>query len=334
MNEPKIHLENIHPSAPKPSKRKKKTKKTKQVETSSRKIPFKKRSYQNGLTIFFYGFFVVVIFMVIMILGRLDTIVSVANEKAIDPSKLVAEMKAGEAASDMVVYEGEQWLATYFTSPANNELAMTQRKEQLEGHIAEGIRIDGVEGPTDGVQQQIKSVSYIHQEVAGKQGKEVMYRTLYDVVMLENQKQKTLQIALYGLYKDGQFLLVQLPEYLNTAKSTTPDRNVQNPEAYFVKDGNEIEDGKEKGNIELFIQKYLELYCKNDANLYLVSAVRGLDQATLEGATINQLVKKNGVIYVQGTYSFSYTKGATHSSYFSLEMRQNKDSYFVEKMNE
>ncbi|RQW65319.1 hypothetical protein DUK53_16980 [Listeria sp. SHR_NRA_18] len=334
MNEPKIHLENIHPSAPKRPKRKKKQKQIKNTEISSRGIPFKKRFFQNALTVFFYGLFAVFLFTNIMVLGRLDTIVSVANEKAIDPEKLLAEMKAGEAASDMVTYEGEQWLALYFTSPVNTEVAVTQRKEKLESHVAEGVRIDGVDGQTDGVQQHVQKVSYIHQEVAGKQDKDILYRTLYEVVMSENKQTKKLQVALYGVYKEGQLVIVQLPEYLNMTKSTTPSRAVQNPENYFVKDGNAIEDGKEKSNIESFIQKYLELYCKNDANLYLVSAVKGLDQATLEGATIDQLVKKGDVVRVQGTYTFSYTKGAPHTSYFSLEMRQNKDSYFVEKMNE
>ena len=43
---------------------------------------------------------------------------------------------------------------------------------------------------------------------------------------------------------------------------------------------------------------------------------------------------KNDMYLVEGTYSFKYGEGASFDSFFSIELKQNKDSYFVTKFNE
>ncbi|EAE8754461.1 conjugal transfer protein [Listeria seeligeri] len=332
MNEPKIHFENIHPSAtPKKKNTKKKQTKKQEEVPSSRKIPFKRRWFQNGLTVFFYTLFISLTLVLLMTYGRLNTIVDVANSKAIDPNDLTTSIKAEQKEGDLISYDGKKWLETFFSNPQDDQ-AIEARTNTLKQNLASGVDENFLTSTNSEVKREAIVVDLVNQQVTTEEGKKSLYRTVYDVRFREDGQTKETEIALYAVYQSGQSIFIQLPEYLNTKENKTPKTNVENKEDYFTKKGKEL-DAEEKQKVEAFSQKFLELYCKNDPNLYLVSAVQGLDGGTLQNATITNAVKNGKEITVQGTYTFTFTENAPQTSYFTFQMRQNKDSYFVNKMN-
>ncbi|MBC1483995.1 conjugal transfer protein [Listeria sp. FSL L7-1509] len=332
MNEPKIHLENIHPSAPPKKKNtKKKPNKKQEEKPSSRKIPFKRRWFQNGLTVFFYTLFITLTLVLLMTYGRLDTIVDVANSKAIDPNDLTTSIKAEQKEGDLVAYDGKKWLQTFFSNPSEDK-AVDERLNQLKRNLASGVDVNFLSNTASDVKRDGIVVDVVNQQVTTEEGKKSLYRTVYDVRFQENGQTKETEIALYAVYQSGQSIFIQIPEYLNTKENKAPKTSVENKEDYFTKKGTEL-DADEKQKVEAFSQKFLELYCKNDPNLYLISAVQGLDGGTLQNATITNVVKNGKEITVQGTYTFTFTENAPQTSYFTFQMRQNKDSYFVNNMN-
>ncbi|MBC1572765.1 conjugal transfer protein [Listeria sp. FSL L7-1426] len=332
MNEPKIHFENLHSGATKEKKRTKKAKRKEQIEApSNRKITFKRHWFANGLTVFFYSLFLIITVVLLMTYGRLDTILDVANQKAINPDDITTKIKAQQKEGDLVTYDGKKWLQMFFSNP-NTDKAIEERSNKLKKVLASGVDVNFLTSTSSEVKRESISVEVINQQITTKKGYETVYRTVYDVSFLENGKMKEMQTALYAVYRENQSVIIQLPEYLNSEENKRPKTSVENKEDYFTKSGEELA-ADEKQRVEAFSQKFLELYCKNDSNLYLISAVQGLDDATLNSATITNIVKNENEITVQGNFTFSFTENATQTSYFTFQMRQNKDSYFVDKMN-
>ncbi|TYV31026.1 conjugal transfer protein [Listeria monocytogenes] len=332
MNEPKIHFENLHSSATKQKKQPKKTRKKEQVETpSSRKITFKRRWFANGLTVFFYTLFIVITVVLLMTYGRLDTILNVANQKAVNPNDITEKVKEQQKEGDLVAYDGKKWLQTFFSNP-NDDKAIEERSKSLKKTLASGVDINFLTSTSSDIKREAITVDLINQQVTTKEGSDTLYRTVYDVSFLENGQKKETEIALYAIYREKQTIIVQLPEYLNTEENKQPKTNVEDKEDFFLKEGQEVT-ADEKQRVEAFSQKFLELYCKNDSNLYLISAVKGLDGATLQSAAITNIVKNGKEITVQGNFTFAFTENANQTSFFTFQMRQNKDSYFVDKMN-
>ena len=92
---------------------------------------------------------------------------------------------------------------------------------------------------------------------------------------------------------------------------------------------------EEETKIQNFLNQFFELYVTNDSKLELISNVQGLSDGELIEVTLKNAVKtKNDMYLVEGTYSFKYGEGASFDSFFSIELKQNKDSYFVTKFNE
>lgn len=266
-----------------------------------------------------------------MTYGRLDTIVDVANSKAIDPNDLTASIKAEQKEGDLVAYDGKKWLQTFFSNPSEDK-AVDERLNQLKRNLASGVDGNFLSNTASDVKRDGIVIDVVNQQVTTEEGKKSLYRTVYDVRFQENGQTKEIEIALYAVYQSGQSIFIQIPEYLNTKENKAPKTSVGNKEDYFTKKGTELA-ADEKQKVEAFSQKFLELYCKNDPNLYLISAVQGLDGGTLQNATITNVVKNGKEITVQGTYTFTFTKNAPQTSYFTFQMRQNKDSYFVNNMN-
>ncbi|ECJ9747804.1 conjugal transfer protein [Listeria monocytogenes] len=332
MNEPKIHFENLHSGTTEKKKKTKKTRKTEQVEIpSSRKITFKRHWFANGLTVFFYSLFIIITVILLMTYGRLDTILNIANQKAVNPNAITEKVKNQQKEGDLVAYDGKKWLQTFFSNPSD-EKAIEERSNRLKRILASGVDINFLTSTSSDIKREAITVDVINQKVTTKEGSDTLYRSVYDVSFLENGKKKETEIALYAIYRENQTIIIQLPEYLNTEENKQPKTNVEDKEDFFLKDGQEVT-ADEKQRVEAFSQKFLELYCKNDPNLYLISAVKGLDGATLQSATITNIVKKGKEITVQGSFTFAFTENANQTSFFTFQMRQNKDSYFVDKMN-
>lgn len=332
MNEPKIYLENIHSSTPEPKKKKPKEKKQKEASPSSRKIPFRKKSYENGLTIFLYSLFILAVLIGIMNIGRMNTFIDMANRKTIDPTQLVSKIKQDEGAGKVVAFQGQEWLKLFFSSP-KEEGAIKIRAKELASYVASDVDLERASSLGEKSDRSLQAVSVIDQQEENHSGKPKLYRTLYSVTFKEGGKPITIQIRLTAVYQKAKMFLVELPAYTNTERNKHVRMASPYSEEELWKQGKEVT-ATENKQIQKFVQQFFPLYVRNDSNLGLISSVSGLGNATFETATIDNVVRQGSTYAVQGTYTFYYTKGVSYTSQYSMELRQNNGSYYVEKMNE
>lgn len=81
-----------------------------------------------------------------------------------------------------------------------------------------------------------------------------------------------------------------------------------------------------------FMELFFKNYTTSQANLDLISSgIKSIGGATFKSLDYTYFKEKDGKIlaYAQITLDVA---GTTHSENFSFELRQDKDSYFVEKM--
>ncbi|MHC5253147.1 conjugal transfer protein [Listeria kieliensis] len=329
MNESKINFDNLNQSAPKKKKEKKKKKST--VEPSTRKIPLRKRRFQNGLTVFFYTLFIVMGITILMVIGRYNNVISLANKKEVSETEILQKVEGGQTNADFVSFQGKQWLEQLFTTPTNDK-EKEERTKLLENALASDLSLSTIDPVRGEAKTTVKKVESIGQTSDITKGKTI-YRTLYDVTFQDQDQVKQVQVALNAIYVQRQMVVIQYPEFVNISSNQTTGNKVRGYENVFKIQGSDVS-SEEKNKIESFVKRFLTLYCKNDANLNLISAVSGLDGGQFQSATLTNVVTKKDRIYVQGTFSFSYSGDAVFTSKLVLEMRKNKDSYFVEKMNE
>jgi len=97
-------------------------------------------------------------------------------------------------------------------------------------------------------------------------------------------------------------------------------------------DNDEIGEGKRKKLVS-FLELFFKNYTTSQANLDLISKdIKSIGGATFKSLDYTYFKEKDGKIlaYAQITLDVA---GTTHSENFSFELRKDKDSYFVEKMD-
>lgn len=329
MNEPKISLDPVE-SAPTTKKGKRK-KKGASVPPSSRQLPYHRKWFQRGYTLLFYSVIAAIILVLLLTLGRYDRLTTLANQKAIDPADFARQVQTEAQVGDTVAFDGQKWLTVLYTSPTSEN-----EKKQREKRLSQGMsttldhRVMDY-GMTD-KKRVVQAISIVKQTTTHPKGRPVLYRTVYQVTFTEQGKKKEEEVRLSLTHEGGQTQVVLFPEVMNETKTNPrPPTSSYKAEDFYV-DGKELDEEAQR-RVQKFVEQYFTLYCRNDANLGLISAVQGLDGATFASASLDHVVWQKNTIVVQGTYTYTYTKGLPNTTAFTMRMKQNKDSYYVTQMN-
>ncbi|WP_088840974.1 conjugal transfer protein [Listeria sp. ILCC797] len=331
MSEPKLHFDPDRPEG-KPAKKGKSTTKSSKERRSTRQIPMHRHRLQNGLTIFFYVLFTLFFIVIVMNVGRMNTVIDLANKKEVKANDIAAEIQQSQQIGKIVSFEGNKWLQTFFTH-SKNQAEQDKRVKQLNAHLSGSLEISGFDISGKDTVRSVKQVQEIKQETVSHLKEITVYKTTYDVQFVEQNHDRNVQVVLYGIYQDDKMKLIQIPEYLNANKDTGESHKAPYTSEDLEVKG-EVISGAEKTKMTQFVEKFLALYCRNDSNLNLVASVQGIDGGTFQTATLTNSVRKNGKVVVQGTYTFYFQESSAYTSAFTLEMRENKGSYFVDKMND
>ncbi len=324
---PTINFDALSQQKPteKPKKQKKRKKKEKPTE-NTRDLRFEQRKLGNYLTFFFFSLFFAMAVVLLMVNSRLGEITKVAHTKAVNTEEIALKVQEETSQVDSIVYQGEQLLNLLF-SFETGEQAQQKRKENIQPYLAKNLSSDTLLFSQNNTFREVKQIAFIQSKALGNK----KYSLLYAVGYTEKEKPYNVNVELVVSYKNKQFQLINKP-IITTLKKPQKEATDYYEEGNFYQKGEEVS-SKEEESIQAFLQSYFEMYVSNDERLSLISNVSGLGTGKFNGFTMNNLVKVGKETYsVQG--EFSFINGTSQlSSPFSLQLKVNKDSYFVEKFN-
>lgn len=315
------------PEVKKESSKKKQKKKKKEPE-STRSIRFVRRKVSNYITYFFYTSFILMILVSFSLLSKMNYLTSVAQQKAINPTKIAEEVQTINTDKEEVNYHAKEFIKILFTADKDT---YKSRQERLTRMIAPGLDQARFNRATESTKRTLQSAELVNSHVIEKNN-QALYSVTFSVSFIENGESYETELTIPCSYKNKQFLVANYPTYLNTEPSVNEKKNtyVYNEGIYYT-DGDPVTDVEQK-KIDLFLTDFFKLYVKNDENLKLISNVTGLKKATLVNVKPQNFVEKKNKIIVEGLYTFYYQKGNEISSFFSVQLIKTKDSYFVENI--
>nr|WP_216696341.1 conjugal transfer protein [Enterococcus innesii] len=308
----------------KKSKRRKKEK----IERSTRSIRFEKRGIRSYLTIFFWTVFLFSLGMNIMNFTRFNYVLDLANKnlaQAEDSGQGVTEtMNQSEAQ-----FYSKNFIRLLFTIDETNR---ESRSEKLQSQLATNLNVMNFASQNSETKQNVSRIDLISSQIE-KSGKDTLFEFTYEVTYETPDKSVTTQLKLETSMENGDFKVVNYPTYLNIQPSENGQSNTYayDQSRYFTK-GTEV-DSAEKDSIEAFISDFFKLYVTNDPNLKLISNVQGINAESLNNLNVQNIVEKNGMYVVEGTYSFSYVENSELTSYFHVQIEKTTDSYFVKGLS-
>ena len=130
--------------------------------------------------------------------------------------------------------------------------------------------------------------------------------------------------------KDGKYYVSGLPWFSPVSDFKADGVDKENHVSLVAND--EMEEGKRKKLVS-FLELFFKNYTTSQANLDLISnGIKSIGGATFKSLDYTYFKEKDGKIYAYAQITLDVA-GTTHSENFSFELRQDKDSYFVEKMD-
>lgn len=225
----------------------------------------------------------------------------------------------------------------------------TDRKlEQfLDGYVARYFTYNSQAGSSDddvsklnnyyGSVPDVKNQGQLKQEMSvvsarmltAKDGIAV-YRVVYDTKKDDKSQRVGIEFSIPYGEKDGKYYVAGLPWFSPVSDFKADGVDKDSMVSLIAKD--ELEEGKRKKLIS-FLELFFKNYTTSQANLDLISKdIKSIGGATFKSLDYTYFKEKDGKIlaYVQVTFE---VVGTTHSENFSFELREDKDSYFVEKMD-
>ena len=225
----------------------------------------------------------------------------------------------------------------------------TDRKlEQfLDGYVARYFTYNSQAGSSDddvsklnnyyGSVPDVKNQGQLKQEMSvvsarmltAKDGIAV-YRVVYDTKKDDKSQRVGIEFSIPYGEKDGKYYVAGLPWFSPVSDFKADGVDKDSMVSLIAKD--ELEEGKRKKLIS-FLELFFKNYTTSQANLDLISKdIKSIGGATFKSLDYTYFKEKDGKIlaYVQVTFEVA---GTTHSENFSFELREDKDSYFVEKMD-
>lgn len=318
--------------AKKKPKKEKKVKKEKEVNTRS--IRFARRTVGNWLSFFFFTLFIIQSVVLIMYFNRLDIIAGVAISEKIDPTEIVTDVQKTVLQADQIKYEGQNFLETLINFSIDTD-KQKEREEKLTNYLPAGMRVNELGIRDSKFDRVLNNVNFVKLKEDKSVELENVYLLYHDISFTENSQLTRAQVIVPVQYKNQKLTVLNK---LSLTNLTVVDNDEQalidyKQERFFSK-GTAVTT-EEETKIQNFLNQFFELYVTNDSKLELISNVQGLSDGELIEVTLKNAVKtKNDMYLVEGTYAFKYGEGASFDSFFSIELKQNKDSYFVTKFNE
>ena len=225
----------------------------------------------------------------------------------------------------------------------------TDRKlEQfLDGYVARYFTYNSQAGSSDddvsklnnyyGSVPDVKNQGQLKQEMSvvsarmltAKDGIAV-YRVIYDTKKDDKSQRVGIEFSIPYGEKDGKYYVAGLPWFSPVSDFKADGVEKDSMVSLIAKD--DLEEGKRKKLIS-FLELFFKNYTTSQANLDLISKdIKSIGGASFKSLDYSYFKEKDGKIlaYVQVTFEVA---GTTHSENFSFELREDKDSYFVEKMD-
>ena len=314
----------------KKAKKEKPQKKKKQKEVgSTRSIRFVKRKVSNFITYFFYTSFLLMVVVSFLLLSKMSYLTNIAEQKAISPTKIAEEVQLVNSQKEEVVYHAKEFVKVLFTFDKTNQ---KEREEILSQYLVRGLNQSQFTNAIGEGSRTIESIELLNSRISEKQ-EDLLYNVTFSVRFKENDEPYQTEITLTCSYQNNDFKIVNYPTYLNSKNS---ENKKENPSYYtdndFYTEGQPIRD-EDKEKVTNFVTDFFKLYAKNDENLKLISNVKGLEKATMKNVTIKNIVEKNEQLVVEGIFTFTYQESSENSSFFRLQLRKTKDTYFVESIS-
>ena len=156
-----------------------------------------------------------------------------------------------------------------------------------------------------------------------------VYRIVYDTKKDDKNQRVGIEFSIPYGEKDGKYYVAGLPWFSPVSDFKADGLGKETHLALL--DNDEIGEGKRKKLVS-FLELFFKNYTTSQANLDLISKdIKSIGGATFKSLDYTYFKEKDGKIlaYAQITLDVA---GTTHSENFSFELREDKDSYFVDKM--
>lgn len=156
-----------------------------------------------------------------------------------------------------------------------------------------------------------------------------VYRIVYDTKKDDKNQRVGIEFSIPYGEKDGKYYVAGLPWFSPVSDFKADGLGKETHLALL--DNDEIGEGKRKKLVS-FLELFFKNYTTSQANLDLISKdIKSIGGARFKSLDYTYFKEKDGKIlaYAQITLDVA---GTTHSENFSFELREDKDSYFVEKM--
>ena len=188
-----------------------------------------------------------------------------------------------------------------------------------------------------GVVPDVKNQGQLKQEMSVVSAKMVtakdgvaVYRVIYDTKKDGKNQRVGIEFSIPYGEKDGKYYVSGLPWYSPVTDFKAQDIDKSQSVSLVARD--DFSDAKRK-KLNDFLNLFFKNYTTSQANLDLISKdIKSIGGATFKSLDYSYFKEKDGKIlaYAQITLDVA---GTTHSENFSFELREDKDSYFVEKMD-
>lgn len=295
---------------------------------NNRNVRFSKRGFQNIYSWCFFGLFFVMVIIVIMTFGRMDTIAGIAIEKNIRPETIIQKVDEKQTQKDQLIYQGAELIDRLYTVSG---ATVTNWQQQLKPYLADGLAAQELLSVTNTEELKVSNIEFMRLSEEAKN--QEIYHLTYAFDWLIGQETHGMVVNLKVSYDTG-IVLLERPR-LSPRKLEKPSkRPLYQPKAAYP-EGMEVST-EQQYKIEKFLQQFFRLYVSNDENLSLVSDLSGIGQATFRQLTLEKVVQtEKGAFIAYGSYDFTFEQSESQvKNIFKMTIKPTKDSYFVQKLEE
>ena len=156
-----------------------------------------------------------------------------------------------------------------------------------------------------------------------------VYAVTYDTKVDNKVQRVSIEFSIPYVEKDGRYYVDGLPWFAPVTDFKSQEIDKEKQLILTANDGLSENDRKD---LVAFIELFFKNYTSSQSNLDLISKnIKTIGGATVKSIDYTYFVKGNDktLAYVQVTFDIL---GTSHSENFSFELRKDKDSYFVDKM--
>ncbi|WP_347905561.1 conjugal transfer protein [Enterococcus cecorum] len=295
---------------------------------NNRNVRFSKRGFQNIYSWCFFGLFFVMVIIVIMTFGRMDTIAGIAIQKNIRPETIIKKIDENQTKKDQLIYQGAELIDRLYTVSGATS---NDWQQQLKPYLADGLAAQELLSVTNTEELKVSNIQFI--ELSKDTENQETYHLTYAFDWLVGQETHGMVVNLKVSYNKG-IVLLERPRLSSKKLEKPSKRPLYQPKAAYPK-GIEVST-EDQRKIEKFLQQFFRLYVSNDENLSLISDLSGIGQATFRQMMLEKVVQtEKGDFIAYGSYDFTFEQSESQvKNIFKITIKPTKDSYFVQKLEE